>query len=113
MPRLFSKYLATKIMPGVVLRPTPIPVKIPKVKNSVSMLVAELLLEMPMKHSNEPPKVTFLQLNRWHKALVSGAMANASVVIHAGIQAANVTDDSAMHTNDWYSCDNYLLIINN
>lgn len=64
MPRRLSKYLATKMIPGVVLKPMPRPVKSPKVRKSVSTLGAKLLLAMPMKHKIDPAKVTVRQLNR-------------------------------------------------
>ena len=94
MPLRLSKYLATRMIPGVVLRPTPRPVKSPKVTKSVSTFGAKLLKVIPIKQNKDPRKVTFLQLNFWHNALANGAIANANVVILAGIQAANVTDDS-------------------
>ena len=94
MPLLLSKYLATRIIPGVVLKPTPSPVKRPNVTKRVSTLGARLLSVIPIKQNRDPTKVTFLQLNFWHNALAKGAMANARVVILAGIQAANVTEDS-------------------
>jgi hypothetical protein len=99
MPLLLSKYLATRIIPGVVLKPTPSPVKRPNVIKRVSTLGARLLSVIPMKQNRDPTKVTFLQLYFWHNALAKGAMANARVVMLAGIQAANVTEDSGKKRN--------------
>lgn len=102
MPLRLSKYLATKMMPGVVLRPMPRPVSRPKVTKRISTLVAKALEVMPIKQNNDPIKVTVLQLNFWHKALAKGAMANAKVVMLAGIQAAKVTEDSAIQVQFQY-----------
>ena len=49
MPLLLSKYLATKMIPGVVLKPMPKPVQMPKVANNVSTFWAKLLVLIPEK----------------------------------------------------------------
>ena len=67
--------------------------KSPKVTKSVSTFGAKLLKVIPIKQNKDPRKVTFLQLNFWHNALANGAIANARVVILAGIQDANATEE--------------------
>ena len=47
---------------------------------------------IPVALNMAPTAVTYLQLNRWHNALVIGAVASASVVIIPGIQAASAID---------------------
>ena len=47
---------------------------------------------IPVALNMAPTAVTYLQLNRWHSALVIGAVASASVVIIPGIQAASAID---------------------
>ena len=47
---------------------------------------------IPQALNIAPHAVTYLQLYFWHKALVIGAVAKASVVMLPGIQAARATE---------------------
>ena len=49
-----SKYLAVRIMPGVVDKPTPIPVKMPRKTKRNSILGARLLREIPRNEMIDP-----------------------------------------------------------
>ena len=88
--RLLSKYLAVKIIPGVVARPIPAPVKTPRVTNIVCKFGMKALRVIPADAKRDPKSVTYRQFNFWHSALASGAMARAVVVIAAGIQEAKL-----------------------
>ena len=89
--RFLSKYLAVRMIPGVVARPTPAPVSRPRVRKSVSRLGMKAERVIPVKASRLPPRLTQRQLSRWQRAEAIGAIAKAVVVMAAGIQEVTWT----------------------
>ena len=84
--RRLSKYLAVRMIPGVVASPTPAPVRRPRVRKRVSRLGMKAERVIPVKARRLPPRLTHLQLSLWQRADAMGAIAKAVVVIAAGIQ---------------------------
>ena len=60
---LLSKYLAVRMIPGVVARPIPIPVRMPRVTNRHCRLGMVELSATPRNAKTEPDAVTYRQLN--------------------------------------------------
>ena len=60
--RRLSKYLAVRIIPGVVARPTPAPVRRPSVRKRVSRLGMKAERVIPVKARRLPPRLTHLQM---------------------------------------------------
>ena len=63
-----------------------------KDRDVTCIVLAKLLAMIPQALNIAPHAVTYRQLYFWHKALVIGAVAKASVVMLPGIQAARATE---------------------
>ncbi len=78
--------------PGVDESPIPIPVRIPSEANRISIEGANALRTSPAAHTNDPAKVTFLQVYCLQSADANGATTSAHEVMLAGIQEARLTE---------------------